>query len=605
MTMTFGTPPNALKTALAAACLILAAAAPAADWRFGDADRIVAISDVHGAYPAMVRTLSAAGIVDESLAWQGGESHLVVTGDLLDRGPDSRQAMDLLMRLETEAVAAGGRVHVLLGNHEVMNLVGDLRYVARDEYAAFAEDETADERDRWYAAAVAREPTLTRAAFDEAAPPGFFAHRRAFAPGGEYGAWLLQKPIVVVIGDTAFVHGGLSPAAGLEGLDGINDEMRGHMVEYVQDLATVTEAGLLLPTDAFFEHPARLAALPPDRTESPELTEAVESLVRLKEADIHAQDSPLWYRGNVACSPLLEASRLDAVLREVDAARVVIGHTPTPGREVLERLNGRVYEIDTGMLNNYYGGSGHALVIEGDRVSVVGESGEVISRVPAHQRRVDRLSEDAPAANLEALLTSGEIVASDRQHGRTVVTIADGERRVNAVFMPNPRTRGVVPELAAYRLDRLLGLGMVPLTVRREVDGEKGVLQFLPASMVNERQRAERGEGGSGWCPLPLQWQAMYAFDALIFNPVRVQERIHYLRPDWQLVLSGHDGAFAPRNERPTYLRETEIALDDGWVAALSAISNDALRAELGDVLDKRRLLALFQRRDALLRAAR
>jgi hypothetical protein len=118
MTMSFGTYLSTSKAArsavwlgLALALVLAVAPVSAADWRFGEVDRIVAISDVHGAYPAMVRTLEAAGILDESLAWAGGESRLVVTGDLLDRGPASRQAMDLLMRLETEA-AAGAQLQV-------------------------------------------------------------------------------------------------------------------------------------------------------------------------------------------------------------------------------------------------------------------------------------------------------------------------------------------------------------------------------------------------------------------------------------------------------------------------------------------------------------
>ena len=123
--------------------------AVAEDWRWSGVERIVAMSDVHGAFDAMTVTLAKAGVIDEQHRWNGGATHLVITGDILDRGPDSRKVMDLLMRLEPEAVAAGGQVHLLLGNHEVMNLVGDLRYVSKKEFAAFADDETTKHRDRW------------------------------------------------------------------------------------------------------------------------------------------------------------------------------------------------------------------------------------------------------------------------------------------------------------------------------------------------------------------------------------------------------------------------------------------------------------------------
>ena len=96
----------------------------AEDWHFSADAGVVAISDVHGDYDAMQETLRRAGIVDEKLQWSAGAVHLVVTGDLLDRGPDSRRVMDLLRSLETAAAEQGGTVHLLLGNHEVMNLVG-------------------------------------------------------------------------------------------------------------------------------------------------------------------------------------------------------------------------------------------------------------------------------------------------------------------------------------------------------------------------------------------------------------------------------------------------------------------------------------------------
>jgi len=86
----------------------------------------------------MVPTLQYADILGEDLSWTGGKTTLVIVGDILDRGPKSRAAMDLLMRLEGEAESAGGRVQVLIGNHEAMILTGDMRYVSGPEYAAFA-----------------------------------------------------------------------------------------------------------------------------------------------------------------------------------------------------------------------------------------------------------------------------------------------------------------------------------------------------------------------------------------------------------------------------------------------------------------------------------
>ena len=102
-------------------------------------ERVVAIGDVHGAYDKFVALLRAAGLINDRQRWVGGRARLVQTGDLLDRGADSRKVVDLLIRLEREAAAAGGRVHALVGNHEFMRLVGDWRYVSPGEYKAFQE----------------------------------------------------------------------------------------------------------------------------------------------------------------------------------------------------------------------------------------------------------------------------------------------------------------------------------------------------------------------------------------------------------------------------------------------------------------------------------
>ena len=76
--------------------IIALGSAHADDWRVDGVERVVAMADVHGAFEAMVDTLQEAGVIDEQLAWSGAATHLVIVGDLLDRGPRSRDAMDLL-----------------------------------------------------------------------------------------------------------------------------------------------------------------------------------------------------------------------------------------------------------------------------------------------------------------------------------------------------------------------------------------------------------------------------------------------------------------------------------------------------------------------------
>ncbi|MGH8193895.1 MAG: metallophosphoesterase [Woeseiaceae bacterium] len=592
-----------------AVLLLCSACATAADWRWQGVERVVAISDVHGAYPAMVQTLRNAAVLDREDRWSGGAAHLVITGDILDRGPDSRRVMDLLMRLEGEAAAAGGQVHLLLGNHEVMNLVGDLRYVSAAEYSAFADEEPAGERERAFAAFKASQTGTTdeaalQSAFDQRAPPGYFGHRRAFAPDGQYGQWLLEKPFIVVINDTAFVHGGLSPAVREKGLDGVNGEMKDQLAAYTGFLQTLIGAGILDATDNFY-HRAELLGTLPEQPERPaEIQEAIDGAIDLHAAAIHDLDSPVWYRGNVACSALIESDKLDAVLERIGAARVVIGHTPTATGNVQTRLDGRVIEIDTGMLASAYGGSGHALVIEGDELRVVAEKSDE-SSTPVPQPRVVGENTSLPVAELEDILGTGDITSMMVDEAdRHIVEFRSGATRMTARFAEPPGGRGFRPEVAAYRLDRLLGLDMIPVTAPREIEGEPGSLQLLPGRTENEATRQASGEGAAAWCPLPEQWQALYVFDTLIGNAGRRPEDMLYNPDNWQLMLTGHENAFSTRDGRPAYLERVELKLGDAWVGALTSLSDEVLEEKLGDVLDSRRLRALGKRRDELLETA-
>ena len=137
-----------LCTLVLGAATLPSAQQPAAD----GTSRVVAIGDIHGDVDAFVSILREAELVDTEHRWIGGTATLVQTGDVTDRGPGVRAVMDLLMTLEEQAESSGGRVEVLLGNHEVMNLMRDVRDVNPQVYAGFIDSKSEGRRKSAYRA---------------------------------------------------------------------------------------------------------------------------------------------------------------------------------------------------------------------------------------------------------------------------------------------------------------------------------------------------------------------------------------------------------------------------------------------------------------------
>jgi len=593
---------------LAVACLFLPPHPVLADeWHFSDVERIVAVGDVHGAYAALVLTLQNAGVIDDDLAWSGGDTHLVSTGDLLDRGAESRRVMNLLMRLEREALEAGGRVHLLLGNHEVMNLIGDLRYVAVEEYAAFQDSESPEQREDGFQQFRRGMPEEAdevglRAEFDRLAPPGYFGHRRAFARSGPYGAWLLEKPFMVVINDTAFAHGGAPSYLVDNGLAGVNGALKDDLAGYLRSAEALVEAQVLTPVDRFKQIPRKLQAMLDAGQLQGEAAVLAQELIDLAKSPLHGQPGPTWYRGNAQCNRFVESPQLSAALEELGAKRIVVGHTTTITRHVQQRLNGRVIQIDTGMLSEVYGGSGNALVIEGGQASVVREKGGARVLPLEHAMQVGYQDAAISEAVIGQVLEAGQISAVIAEGAEwQLVQVTDGNLTVLASFRALPGERGFAPELAAYRLDRQLQLGMVPVTVRRTIDGRPGTLQFLPGVTLTERERVAAGQGKEAICPVGRQIDAMLVFDSLVRNVGRSPSSMVYDREEWSLMLVDHENAFSTDESLPADLVSVGLIVGDEWRAALLTLSDKVLRKELGDALDKQRLRALGKRRDALI----
>ncbi|HEX9706850.1 MAG TPA: metallophosphoesterase, partial [Steroidobacteraceae bacterium] len=304
---------------IAAALFLLSAAAAGSDseYRFEGVGRVVVFADVHGAFPQLVSALREAKVIDDSLRWSGRDTHLVGLGDLLDRGPESRKAMDLLMRLEKEAQQAGGAVHVLLGNHEVMNIVGDLRYVTAAEYSAFAGPEDAALREQVWQRVLLQDPAALRADFDSAFPSGYFAHRQAFSPAGQYGRWLSSKPFLITINGTAFVHAGLPEMVTRLGLEETNRNLHAQLDDYLRVWQLIeTELNLVRPIG--FQERAEAVGAAGALEHSKTLTE-------LRDKELFSPTGPTWYRGQALCYAFAEAANLEAALAKLDVKRVVEG----------------------------------------------------------------------------------------------------------------------------------------------------------------------------------------------------------------------------------------------------------------------------------------
>jgi len=335
---------RALAAAVAALCLAVPGAAAGQDpCAIETSARVVAIGDVHGALDQFVAILRAAGIVDDNTRWTAGDTVLVQTGDILDRGPDSRGALDLLQRLEREAAGAGGRLVALLGNHEVMRMVGDWRYVSDAEFAAFETPRSEAVREAVYRQLAAQfqqraddldEPfdeDAFRQQFLDQVPLGLIEMRDAFGPDGEYGRWLRQRPAVARVDDVLFVHGGLTPTLAAQGCEAINEQITREITG-----TPVTPEQL----------PSQLSS---------------------------SETGPLWDR-SLAGEPEADyAPVVAAMLSGLGARAIVVGHTPVVGEGIVTRFGGRAVLIDTGMLGgeSFPGGEPSALEIVNGRFTAV------------------------------------------------------------------------------------------------------------------------------------------------------------------------------------------------------------------------------------------
>jgi hypothetical protein len=230
-------------------------------------------------------------LIGEENTWVGDSTRVVQLGDILDRGDHELEILELFKELATEAEEHGGTVVTLNGNHEIMNVELDFRYVTDAGFSRFA-----------------------GFAVTDPLPDGFTSildHQRgraaAFRPGGPWATRLAYNPVVAVIESTVFVHGGLLPEHARFGTQVINSQIREWML------------GNTSPAPDF----------------------------------IHGENSPVWMR-DLSRDPTEEDCRqLKQTLRMLEAKRLVVAHTVQ--EHITCACDSLVWRVDTGMAAAYGG----------------------------------------------------------------------------------------------------------------------------------------------------------------------------------------------------------------------------------------------------------
>lgn len=371
-------------------------------------ERIVSMADIHGNYASATALLRKTGLIDDEARWVGGKTTFVQTGDYTDRGPEVRRVMDLLMDLEEQAQKAGGRAVVLIGNHEIMNIIGELVDVTEADYASFVDSRSEDRRQDAYEDFLKFEkrraekldlpspaPTPeTEAAWMAAHPPGFVEHREAFSSKGRYGKWLRELPVIAKEEDVIFMHAGINPLLSEISIKDLNarvqeelrafDQYKQYLVDRELALPFFTLGELIRATqDDLEKRRARIAretaaeeeedgkTYSPPRDEQNHMN-VLETILGMGSWLIIHEDGVLWYRGFAQWNEVEGAAGIEKLLDAYDADHFVVGHTPQVGGRIQSRFDGKIFLADTGMLSSVYrGGQASALEFQDGAIRAI------------------------------------------------------------------------------------------------------------------------------------------------------------------------------------------------------------------------------------------
>ena len=370
-------------------------------WAEAPDQEIIVLGEVQSAANTVSAFLEHLGLIDADHHWTGGDTILIQTGDLIDDGANVRATLDLFMRMQDEATAAGGQVIVLMGNHEAANIFGELRGVNPDAYQSFAGPASEDRRrqvyEQWSRWRVQRTEAVgevfevnaeVESRWFDAHPPGWVEYMESMAADGVYGAWLRTLPVMVEINDVLFVHGGVHPQIEERKVTAINQRAIDEIRRFDAYRERMITEGLCLPTtsagemvDTLNQEAAFLNTLDDsERTMSnPRVAVLMEiyDLSNWRTWSVLDGKGPLSFRGAARWPEEEHGSEIASVLDEFDVDRMVTGQSDGRNRLIQSRFNDRVLltSIDMSDDPDGRGGEPAALAIKGGDYFIVTEDG--------------------------------------------------------------------------------------------------------------------------------------------------------------------------------------------------------------------------------------
>jgi hypothetical protein len=262
--------------------------------------------------------------------------------------------MDLLISLQKDAPRQGGRVVVLMGNHEAMNIFGDLRYVTNNDYAAFAHDR----------------PNTRKPKIDSTVAAGVVERCEAISANGKYGKWLRSLPAIARVQDSIFLHGGISPDLASYTVEQLNEGIAAEIKTFDTHRKFLVDKKLAQPCDTLEELTA--AARTGLEKAKGKDAETLKAFLGYGSWLSINDKGPLWFRGYAQWSDDEGAPQIQQLIKAFGVARFVVGHTPQSGGQINSRFDGKIFLIDTGMLSSYYpGGRASALNIQDGKISTI------------------------------------------------------------------------------------------------------------------------------------------------------------------------------------------------------------------------------------------